>query len=163
MTLIHTALLCEAIYLKEYFKLEKVQKNMYKNDKIILFACGVGKENTIKNLTYMYENFEIKKAISIGVAGCRDKNIQIGEIFCTSEKMKDLNYATLTSISQMHEKFFTTLVDMEAKWFINCCEKFGIKGIVLKVVSDYNDVQRLDKDFVKKLIKRSLKKWVHLI
>ena len=57
MILIHTALLCEAQTFIEEYKLKKINSKIYRNDKVILLISGIGKENTISSLDYMFLNY----------------------------------------------------------------------------------------------------------
>ena len=86
-TLIHTALVAEAKPIIGHFKLkciEKVPFNVYKNDDILLVVSGIGGEKTKSALAYALSLYEPKTAINIGIAGCSDKSVKIGSLFCTT-------------------------------------------------------------------------------
>ncbi len=164
MKLIHVALKQEAKPIIEHFKLICKQVKPYKiyqKDDIVLVICGMGKKNTLKIKT-IFEKYDIKMAISIGIAGCKDRDIQIGTIFCTNHKLRYMHYTTLTTVNaplENKESLKTTLVDMEAEVFLSTCKKFlDIKDIyILKVVSDYLDTTIPKKEFVWKIIEKNLK------
>jgi len=164
MTLLHVALKHEAKPIIEYFKLQCIQTKpykIYKKEDIILSVCGMGMENTL-HVKEIFQKYEINKAINIGIAGCKDKNIEIGSLFCTNHKIDFINYADLTTVNEPldnKKKLKTTLVDMEAEHFISTCKEFlDIKDIyVLKVVSDYLNTTIPKKEFVWKIIEKNLK------
>ncbi len=163
-TLVHVALKHEAKPIIEHFKLQCVQTKpykIYKKDDIILAVCGMGRENTL-HVKEVFKNYAIKKAINIGTAGCKNKTVEIGSLFCTSHKLGQINYATLTTVNEPldnPENLKTTLVDMEAESFISTCKEFlDIKDIyILKVVSDHLDTSIPKKEFVWKIIEQNLK------
>jgi len=171
MTLIHTALLCEAQAVIEKYKLKLVQKNprIYTNEKIALLVGGIGKKNTLKNLEYVFKNYKISKALNIGIAGCSDTNIPIGSLFCTNHHLLDIDFLPLKTVDTPkidQDKYRpSTLYDMEGSYFLSISRNFlNEKDIfIFKVVSDHLDDTIPPKDFVKKLIKNrieSLEKWI---
>jgi len=85
--LIHTALLCEAKPIIEHFKMKCLQKKPYriyhKND-ILLIISGIGAKNSLL-AKEIFEQNHIKKAVNIGIAGCKDESVPIGTIFCTNK------------------------------------------------------------------------------
>ena len=159
MTLIHTALLCEAQTFIEKFKLKKINSipKIYSNDDILVLISGVGKENTFKSLEYLFKNYTISKAINIGVAGVSSNSINIGELYCCNKQLKDIKWLPLETVETPQTTNISkqiTLYDMEAKYFLDICLKFlDEKDIyIFKVVSDYLSDEILPKDFIKKLI-----------
>ncbi|MCK5293480.1 MAG: nucleoside phosphorylase [Arcobacteraceae bacterium] len=168
MTLIHCAMLSEAQYIIEKLKLKLEQKNpkIYKNEKIVLIVSNIGKENTIKALELVYQKYKISKAINIGISGCSDKDISIGEVFCTSHKLEDIKYMKLQTVNTptltpSPYNLIPTLYDMEAKYFQEISDKYINQNniFVFKVVSDHLDDTIPKKEFVKQLIKNSMKSW----
>ena len=163
-TLIHVALKHEAKPIIEQFKLQCIQTKpfkVYKKDSIVLAVCGMGRKNTLL-IKEVFKHYCIKKAVNIGIAGCKDNTIEIGTIFCTSHKLDYINYASLSSVNEPlgdSKNLKTTLVDMEAQSFISTCKEFlDIKDIyVLKVVSDHLDTTIPKKEFVWKIIEKNLK------
>jgi len=163
-TVIYIALKHEAKPIIEQYKLQCIQTKpfkIYQKDDIVLVICGIGKQNTI-HLKKVFKTYSVKKAINIGIAGCKDKSVAIGSMFCTNHKLEHMNYATLTTVNKAlgtSENLKTTLVDMEAEGFISTCKEFlDIKDIyVLKVVSDHLNTSIPKKEFVWKIIEKNLK------
>ena len=153
----------EAKPLIEYFKFQCIQTKPYKiyqKANIVLVVCGMGKENTL-HVREIFEQYEISKAINIGIAGCKDKNIEIGSLFCTNQKLNFIKHESLTTVNEPlddEKSLNTTLVDMEAEYFISTCKEFlDIKDIyILKVVSDHLDTTIPKKEFVWKIIEKNL-------
>jgi len=163
-TLIHIALKREAKPIIEYFKLRCIQSKPYrlyvKND-IVLIVSGMGAKNTL-HVESIFERYSIKKAISIGIAGCKDRQIEIGTMFCTNQKLEIIDYASLTTVDKAldcDKNLKTTLVDMEAEAFLHISQKFlhAEDIYVLKIVSDWLDTTIPKKEFVWKIIKINLK------
>ncbi len=162
--LIHTALFAEAKSIIEFFKLQCLQKKPYKiyakND-ILLIVSGMGKKNTL-NIKDIFENYDIKRVINIGIAGCKDTTIEIGSLFCTNHELKDIEFASLTTVDKAlknPESLDTMLVDMEAEAFLHVSKQYlHVKDIyVLKIVSDHLNITIPTKEFVWKIIKKNLK------
>ena len=165
-TLIHTALFAEAKPLIEYFKMQCLQKKPYRiytKNHLLLVVSGMGAKNTL-HVESVLKRFCINKAINIGIAGCKDKNIEIGSLFCINHILNDINTTNITSVTKPsgHDiGLETTLVDMESSSFLNICQKV-LKPediYIFKVVSDYLDTTIPEKKFVENLIKNSIKKW----
>ena len=162
MILIHTALLCEAQTFIEEYKLEKINSKIYKNDKIILLISGIGKENTISTLDYMFLNYSISKAFNIGIAGVNNTNVSIGNLFCTNHKLSNIKYLELITIDKVQTKSEIDniiLYDMEARYFEEIASNYLDKNdvFIFKIVSDYLSSEILNKDYIKSLIKNNLK------
>ncbi|WP_072679915.1 hypothetical protein [Arcobacter sp. LA11] len=171
-TLIYTALLPEAQPLINFLKLKQDQSvqnlpkgnKLYKdeNDKYLLIVSGIGKDNCKKSLEFIYENFEIEKAINIGIAGCSDGSVKIGTFFCTNRLLFGINFASLTTVDaplETDENLETLLVDMEAKYFEEISKKYCNNIYTFKVVSDYLEAKIPEKSFVIDLIHSSLDTW----
>ena len=164
MILIHTALKHEAKPIIEYFKLQCIETKPYKvynKDNIVLIVTGMGAKNTL-HVESIFGKYDIQKAINIGIAGCKDKSVDIGSIFCTNKQLDSIAHATITTVDlplSSSENLKTTLVDMEANIFIDICQKFlHIDDIyVLKIVSDYLDTTIPKKEFIWKIIEKNLK------
>ena len=101
MILIDTALLSEAQSVIEKYKLKLIQKNprVYQNDKIVLVITGMAKDNTIDNLKYILSQYKISKAINLGIAGTNDTDIKIGTLFCTNQKLENIDYLELKTLN----------------------------------------------------------------
>ncbi len=166
-TLIYTALFCEAKAIIEHFGMNFIQKKpyrVYNSDGIILIVGGMGAQNTTLHVEDIFKRYKFKKAINIGIAGCKDQDIDIGSIFCTNHKLDDLPHLSLGSHNKPIEdpkELDTTLVDMEADSFLRVCKEYiNSKNIfVFKVVSDHLSADIPKKEFVEKLVKNSIKKW----
>ncbi len=161
--LIHTAFFAEAKPIIEYFKMQCLQKKPYyifeKSD-IILVASGIGAKNT-SNIKEIFDRYKIKRAINVGIAGSKDKSIEIGSLFCTNHELFFIKFATLSSVQNPLDdkaKISTTLVDMEAQSFLQICKnRVDSKNIyILKVVSDYLDTKIPQKEFVWNIIEKNL-------
>jgi nucleoside phosphorylase len=161
MTLIHTALLSEAQAIVERYNLQLIQKNprVYKNHKIVLVVAGIGKENTLNNLPVLFDK-NIDKAINIGIVGCSDENVKIGELFCTNQELENIKNMTLVTVDipQVQKQNDKLLFDMEAKYFEQIALEYLVQKdiYIFKVVSDHLDDTVPKKDFVKKLIADNL-------
>jgi nucleoside phosphorylase len=164
--LIHTALQPEAQYLINFYKLKQISSvqnfKLFYNDNIILVVSGMGKKNTIDSLDFVFKNYQISKAINIGIAGCSDNSIKIGTLFCTNRLLPNINFAAITTVDEpldSDEELETLLVDMESSHFKTACLKH-IKDIyIFKVVSDYLDTTIPKKSFVIELIQNSFNDW----
>ncbi|MEA3315361.1 MAG: hypothetical protein U9Q30_05865 [Campylobacterota bacterium] len=172
MLLIHTALLCEAQIFIEKLKLKKTNSTpkIYSDDKYIVLISGVGEENTKKSLEYIFKNYTILEAMNIGIAGSSDKDIKIGTLFCTNQKLDNINYLPITTVDKpiISNKDFNTkdnmLYDMEAKYFLEISFKYlDNKNIfVFKAVSDYLNGMSLSKDEIKNMISNNYKKVINI-
>jgi len=171
-TLICCALLCEAQALINLLGLvqDNSTKNLPKNAKLftdkknkyLLIVCGIGKDNCIKALEFIFKNFHIEKAINLGIAGCSDGSIKTGTLFCTNKLLPNINFAPVTSLGkplENDENLQTILVDMEAKYFLETSKKYCDNIFIFKVVSDYLETTIPKKSFVIKIIANSLKSW----
>jgi len=160
MILIHTALLSEAQTFIEKYKLQKVNSSpkIYSNEKIVVLIGGIGKENTLRSLEYLFENYTIEKAFNIGIAGCSDTTIKIGELFCTNKELENIRCIDCKTVDspQLPNTYLVhnTLYDMEASYFVEGVEKYiDEKNIyIFKIVSDHLDNTVPKKDFIKKFI-----------
>lgn len=167
-TLIHTALYPEAKPLIHYFNL--IQNKTYEplkifeNDTYILVVSGIGQEKTNEVLPFIFEQFEINKAVNIGIAGCKDESIKLGTLFCTNHQLPNIQTTTLTTVNSPLEdasKLTTQLVDMEAQSFLeNARKNLEEENIfVFKIVSDYLSKKIPDKNFVYNSVKKSISQW----
>jgi hypothetical protein len=161
MILIHTALLCEAQTFIEFFKLKKVNSSpkIYANDEIVICIAGIKASNTISSLDYIYSNYTISKAFSIGVAGFNNFNIKIGNVYCTNQRINEIEklpLITSDTVVTSSNALATSLYDMEGKYFQEVSEKYlKEKDIyIFKVVSDHLSSEILKKDYIKKIISK---------
>ena len=159
MTLIHTALLSEAQIFIEKYKLQKVnsQPKIYASENIVVLIGGIGKENSYSSLEYVFEKYIITKALKIGIDGCSNISIEIGELFCTNKELDDIKFMDCKTVDtpQLPSNVTpNTLYDMEASYFLEVVQKhLDEKNIyIFKIISDHLDSTIPKKDFVKKLI-----------
>ena len=156
MILIHTALFFEANPIIQYLKLHFVTKKpfkIYQNDKYILIISGIGGQNTIKALGYVYEKYAINYAINIGIAGTKDKQLKIGDLI----QVRD-NILTVDTPLDDASKLNKQLVDMEYQYFYDISSSYNIPTVSYKVVSDYLDITIPKKQFVYDIIYKNLPK-----
>lgn len=160
MILIHAALLSEAQIFIEKYKLQKVNSlpKIYTNENILVLIGGIGKENSYNFLEYIFSHYIITKAITVGIAGCGDINIEIGELFCINKELKDIKYMHCKTVDtpQLPTTNYSTriLYDMEASYFLEIVSKYLMRKniYIFKIVSDHLDSCIPKKEFVKKLI-----------
>jgi hypothetical protein len=162
-TLICCAFLVEAKPLIGALKLQKIAPNIYENDSTLLVICGIGFENTRQTLSEIFRSYSFEKALNVGIAGCSDKTIPLGSLFCTTHELESIEKTTLKSYEKpvtCKEDVRTTLVDMEADIFMQECEKYLKKEniYIFKVVSDYLESTIPSKSFVNSLIQKNIKK-----
>ena len=171
-TLIHTALYPEAKPLIQYFNLVQNKSyeplKIFENNQYILVVSGMGQVKTTDALVFVFEIFNINKAVNIGIAGCIDKRIKLGSLFCTNHSLPNIQTASLTTVDEPLEDaslLKTLLVDMEAKSFVQCARKNLNKEnvFVFKIVSDYLSKEIPDKSLVYNSIKKSIPKWENVI
>lgn len=163
-TLLHVALKQEAKPIIEYFKLQCIQtkpSKIYTKDNIVLLISGMGGEKTSLHVKDIFKKYDIDKALNIGIAGCKSRDIEIGSLFCVSHKLDFIKTASLATVDEPLEdekNLKETLVDMEAAYFISTCKEFlDIKDIyILKVVSDHLNTKIPKKEFVWKIIEKNL-------
>lgn len=163
MILLHSALQCEAQCIIEKYKLKKTNSNpkIYSNETLLVLIGGVGKENTLKNLNYIFKNYTISKAINLGIAGCSDQNTPIGAIFSCFNQLPNLEYKKLITVdtAQIINYNDNSLYDMEGSYFLEVLEKYLDKDNIniYKVVSDHLNDTQLNKDHVKYLMYKNIK------
>lgn len=169
MTLVHTALLSEAQAIIEKYKLQKVNSSpkIYANKKIVVLIGGIGAQNTLDSLEYLFKNYTVSKAINIGIAGCGDTSKNIGGLFCTNHTLENIEYILLKTVhtAQTQSENITSLYDMEGQYFLEVTSEHlkDDEIYIFKVISDYLDDTILKKDDVKKLIQNSMTKWCKYI
>lgn len=162
MLLIHTALFAEAKAFVDHFKLTCTQSKphkIYQNDSIVLCVTGIGKQKS-EQIEEIFLKYPIKKAFNIGIAGCKDKTIPLGTLFCTTHNLADVPRASISSVDMALDnakKLSTLLVDMEAETFVSISEgHLPLDDIlVMKIVSDHLDTTIPKKEFVWKIIDKN--------
>ena len=157
MILLHFALLSEAQYFIEKLKLKKFSSNpkIYKNNDFLVLIGGVGYSSQ-NSLEYVFNNFLFDKAYNIGVAGSLDKSLNIGDLICLTHKFDGIIYKNFED---------SNILDMERKIFFNLSKKYIKKDkiYIFKIISDYNEVDSLNKEFVKQLIIKNYKNLIRII
>ncbi len=166
-TLIHCALLSEAQAIIELLKLQRevsIQDlpkgvKLFISENYLLIVSSIGKDNTKNALEFVFQNYAIKKAINIGIAGCCDSSIKIGTLFSTNRLLPHINFASITTVDEpldSDENLQTLLVDMEAKYFKTLASKYCDDIYIFKIVSDYLDCSIPKKAFVIEIVRNSL-------
>lgn len=163
-TLIHTALVAEAKPIIGHFGLTCKAKqpfNLYEGEEIVLIVSGMGSEKTQEALVYALSLYEPCVAINVGIAGCVDKTVAKGTLFCTTHEGLGMPFASCSSHEKAVENALhvkTTLVNMEADTFIQTLPKH-IETYVFKIVSDHLDDTIPSKADVGNWIGKSMKQW----
>jgi purine nucleoside permease len=163
-TLIHTAFFAEAKPIIEHLKLQCTQSKpykMYQRDDIVLIVSGMGAKNTL-HVRDIFETYEIKKAINIGIAGCVNTSIEIGSLVCTTHQFDAMLFETISSVDtpcEDKDNLTTTLVDMESETFLHASKEFlHVEDIyIFKIVSDHLDSTIPKKEFVWEIIGKNVK------
>ncbi|MDX1809511.1 MAG: nucleoside phosphorylase [Sulfurospirillaceae bacterium] len=133
----------------------------------MLAILGMGAKNTLK-LDEVLQDHDIKRAINIGIAGCKNRSIEIGSLFCTTHELGFIKKESLgchdKAINDM-DFIETTLVDMESDIFLKITQKYLNKQdiYILKVVSDHLDTKIPEKEFVWKIMKKNLNEIVRVV
>ncbi|MDR2099570.1 MAG: nucleoside phosphorylase [Campylobacteraceae bacterium] len=163
-TLIHTALTAEAKPITGYFALvckSKIPFNIYENDTTALIVSGIGAAKTKEALTLAFRLFSPHTAINIGIAGCADKNVQIGSFFCATHKNLSVPYAPLSSHKsavKSGEGITSLLADQEGEAFLENVPD-NVEKYIFKVVSDHLDARIPTKAEVSALLQKTLPLW----
>ena len=186
MKFIVCALKIEADPLIKFYNLKKSNDkyfNIFENERMTLIISGVGKINVAAAVSYMLKDKKINYEdviINIGICGSLNEKIKISDIvYCSKildndsdiENFTDLTVknffdeGTILTVSKILKKEEIKygnidFVDMEASAFYQVASKFfknhQIK--VVKIVSDYLNVESLNKDFVFDLINKNIEK-----
>lgn len=175
LTLIHTALFREAEPLIRYFGLRQFETKPFKvfrSRMIVLIVSGVGKVFTQEAMAWILARYQFSSAINIGLAGCNDATVPIGQlvrVHGSLEALPLMPLKTFDSPLRADDDLASTLpvpslVDMEASYFTESVSPyFGIGDIhVLKVVSDYLSDVIQNRDRIGTLIGDTLSQWGHL-
>ena len=168
--LIHTTSLIEAQPIVDFFNLEKltspIENTIYSNNDLILIVSGLSKEKILESLNYIFKNFQISKAFDLSIASCSDGSIALGTLFCTNRFINGLNFANITTVEKPLETdagLETLLVDKQAEFFKKTCKENIEDFYILKIVSDYFDVDEPSDKKIFELINNSILKWKKLI
>ena len=175
LTLIHTALLSEAQPIIDALDLRQYETRPYRifrGSDIVLVTSGVGSDNTRRALNTVLESITIDTAVNVGIAGCNDRSIPIGNLFVgsagedppLSNLLPSLPLISFDEPVRHLDSPESALVDMEAAAFRNVVNPILTEGegIVLKVVSDHLSDAVLPKKQIRRLMEENLH-WIPLI
>ncbi|MBP5779002.1 MAG: hypothetical protein J6W17_03505, partial [Campylobacter sp.] len=129
---------------------------IYKNEQIWLCVLGVGAKNTANLAEILCVN-SFRKVVNLGICGCSDKGVQIGEIFCINEKIDGIKTADLECVPSPSVAIKATLCDMESGEFKRVCTEFKVPFLIIKIVSDHLNTEKISKNFVYNLVKNQIK------
>ncbi|CDF58416.1 Spore photoproduct(EC:) [Thermobrachium celere] len=181
MLYISTALYIEA---QEFIKKLNLKRDnsitkfeVFKNEDVLLIITGVGKVKSAVAVSYLLSKYDIKENdlfINIGVCGCRDRNVQFGEIFiCNKILDNDTKYTYYPDMLLAHpfkeasietfsrkvaeEEVEAELVDMESSALYQAASLFfqPHQIIFLKIVSDYLNPDIIDNKHIINIIERN--------
>jgi hypothetical protein len=165
MILIYAALQCEVQGIIEHYKLLKTSSNpkIYSNERMLVVIGGVGKENTLNHLEYIYSNYSITRTINIGIVGASNKNIPIGSIYNCTNNTNILPYKKLITVDKEvtnNDISDDILIDMEGEYFLNYSLRYlsSSNVFIIKIVSDHLESLKLTKDEIKNIILKYRKK-----
>lgn len=190
MIYIAVAMSVEAKPIIKYFNLKRdnniTKFQVFKNEEIVLIITGVGIVESAISLTYVLNNVEIKESdifINLGVCGSKSTLFSIGDIIlCNKIKNNGNGKCYYPDMVFKHnfkegslESFFRVvgkddeveggLVDMEGAGVLEACSHFfkTYQINVIKIVSDFLEEKKFEKEFIENLIERNLEKiftWV---
>ena len=183
-----TALKTEAkALIKEYDLKESKNNSFFNNNNFSLFITGMGKEQTLKNISHFlsfYKDLDETIAINIGVAGGNPKTTSLEDCYLINkiknETNKDVFYPDVLIEHNWEERSLITakkaievpstnypnIVDMEASHIYASLIKHlpSHRLVFLKIISDHMDIQDWKKIDVDHLITKNIpaiKKWLN--
>jgi hypothetical protein len=168
LTLIYAALKSEAQGVIEKLRLRKnpTYDGVSEGAGIVLLRGGVGEAATKRALESILKSrrWSIGRAVNIGIAGCSDRSVPVGSLFCCNRRLPEIAYMPLRSVAaprSSHEGEEATLYDMEAEHFTKAVRPFVPEDEIylFKVVSDHLDGFDLSRDEVKNIIAKSVERW----
>ena len=140
---------------------------VFTSDELLLVICGIGKVNAAMGTAYCCLVFNPSVVINLGSAGATDHSSSVGNIFHVSkiyefdrpnfssgephmtqpETLEKFDLATLATQDKpivlpeerQNVSRLARLVDMEAAGIVQTCQKFDVKCMVFKYVSDTPD------------------------
>ncbi len=179
MIYIVCALYFEAEYFIKKLELERNRDfdkfDIYSSDKYFLIITGSGKINSAAALAYALSSRKINKndiLINFGICGSLNKNLKLGDCFFINKIMDyDSGYIyypetifktykseqrLLTVSQKIFEHDSNCLIDMEASAVYSVGSKFfkSYQIMFFKILSDYSDVDILDKAQISKFIQK---------
>ena len=143
---------------------EKKPFNLYTNSEIILIISGIGKSNSAMAVSYLVNKHDIKTLINTGAAGSTIDKLKIADVLQVN-RIIELDRINIMNNKYVEYKLDTLelfenaalatqdkpvielddrknvskhaqLVDMEGAGFIQACNKFEVRGLVYKIVTD---------------------------
>ncbi|MFO7887819.1 MAG: hypothetical protein R6U59_05820 [Eubacteriales bacterium] len=172
------ALKIEAEPFIDYFNLKKVhdvkKARIYKKENILAIITGTGVIKAAEGLSNLLARYYKDKddiILNIGVAG-GSKRQKLGDVFIINklvgindnEYFLDIDYhpfkeAELKTIlrKDINKYYYKNLVDLEGEAFYRVAQSYVFQQNIkiIKIISDNQDSRKLDKEFVKKLVKNS--------
>ncbi|RLW70950.1 MAG: hypothetical protein B6D68_00180, partial [spirochete symbiont of Stewartia floridana] len=181
-TLIHTALLEEAVPIIHYFGLKQFDikpYRLFRGAGVLLVVSGVGRKAARGALSWICSRYKLSTAINIGMAGCSDPSIEFGALFAVQGGPEGLPRLPLKTVDEPVRALAVlppgtgedgarirqpVLIDMEAAefaaFFMGRLDPCSIH--VLKVVSDHCEDTILKKKDIHRIIGGTLGKWAHI-
>ncbi len=172
----------DALKLKKDFSIKEFEH--FVSDDISLSITGVGGIKAASVLSFIYSRSKDSYFLQIGIAGTRNKEYEIGNIFlinkATQNESKKVFYPDIIFTHNLKENSIESfnrvvtdpslslegeLIDMEAAYFLESAQFFSPphRSQVLKVISDYLDVKNITKTFISKLIEKNLSNISHIL
>lgn len=181
------ALKFEADPFIEFFNLKKVHNinkvRIYKNQDIAAVITGSGIINAAEGLSNLFTRYHEDRNdifINIGIAG-GSKKTKIGDIFIINkivginkdEYFLDVNFhpfkeITLETILRKdinNQTIKESLTDLEGEAYYRVAQNYVFQNNIhiIKIISDYKEDKKLNRVFVKNLVKESSKKIINYI
>ncbi|WP_200762220.1 hypothetical protein [Nitrosophilus alvini] len=174
MIYIVTALYAEAVPVIEKFSLKPVQKKpfaLFATENIALVVSGIGKISAAAAVAHILTIYpsEKGKIFNIGIAAGRE-SFDIGEIVCIEKSVdscsnkvfhlkptpKIKKASCITVSTEMKKTIKYDLADMEASAIVEVAKKFRIQPVLLKVISDHFEPEKIKKESVSDLILKNM-------
>ncbi|SES86432.1 hypothetical protein [Anaerobranca gottschalkii] len=192
MIFISTAMYVEAQKIIKKLRLKRDRSinkfEVFKNDQITLIITGVGKVKSAVALTYILSREVVTHRdiyINFGICGTKDREIPKGEIFlCNKIKDNETKFTYYPDILLQHpfkeraietfsrvvvqEEVSQCLVDMESSALYQAASVFlkPHQIFFVKVVSDYLNIENIDKEFILDIIDKGVDQvieWINAI
>ena len=169
MVFLFIALKIEASPIINYYKLKKIQFNLFENKDISLRICGVGEKNFLSSIPY-FKIYQNDKIINFGICGAKSKNFKIGEIINISKvqnceksyilqkssNIKNLTLQTFQNPIQNSYNLNCDVVDMEAFGFFEYFKNFNKNIKIIKIISDHLCFNIPKKEFIYGIINQKM-------
>ncbi len=181
------ALKLEADPFIEFFNLKKVHEinkvRIFKNQDIIAVITGSGIINAAEGLSSLFTRYYKSKndiLINIGIAG-GIKKYNFGDIFIINKivginkdeyfldvnlhPFKEIELETILSKDINNQSMKERLTDLEGEAYYRVAQNYVFQNNIhiIKILSDYKEDKKLNRIFVKSLVKESSKKIIDYI